>query len=356
MLESSFVHTSFSSRVVFGASSRNLLAEEISRLGACRALILTTPEQLELGDMAQALLGESAVGHFGEARQHVPVEIARDAQKMASDSKADCIVAIGGGSTIGLGKAIALQSALPVLALPTTYAGSEMTPIYGLTEGSNKRTGRDVRVLPRTVIYDPDLTLTLPLDLSVMSGLNAIAHCAEGLYATDRNPITSLLAEESIRTFAASLPRIKACPTDRQARSDCLYAAWLAGSVLAITSVALHHKLCHTMGGMLNLPHAHMHAIVLPHSIAYNAPAAPEAMCRLGRALGSSRPAQALFDLARDLDVPMDLNCLGVQPEQLPAVATAALAAPYPNPRELSFEGILGLLRDAQMGRRPQSD
>lgn len=356
MLESSFVHTSFSSRVVFGASSRNLLADEIARLGAKRALILTTPEQLELGDMVRGLLGTSAVGHFGGARQHVPIEVAHEAQKVASDLGADCIVAIGGGSTIGLGKAIALQSALSVLAVPTTYAGSEMTPIYGLTDGSNKRTGRDVKVLPRTVIYDPELTLTLPLALSVTSGLNAIAHCAEGLYATDGSPITSLIAEESIRTFAASLPRIKACPTDMQARSECLYAAWLAGSVLAVTSVALHHKLCHTMGGMLDLPHAHMHAIVLPHSIAYNAPAAPAAMCRLGRALGSSRPAQALFDLAEELDVPMDLSCLGVQPEQLPAVATAALAAPYPNPRELSFEGILGLLQDAQSGRRPQSE
>ncbi|MFL6694112.1 MAG: maleylacetate reductase, partial [Ramlibacter sp.] len=282
----SFVYTSQPGRVVFGAGSLQHLAREIEALGARRALVLSTPEQRTSAEHVAALLGERAAGIFDGAVMHVPIESAREAREVARRLGADCAVAIGGGSTTGLGKAIALDSGLPILSIPTTYAGSEMTPIYGLTEAGLKKTGRDPRVLPRTVIYDPELTLTLPVALSVTSGINAIAHAAEGLYAVDGNPVMDLMAAEGIAALGRALPAIRVDPGDIAARSDALYGAWLCGTVLGNVGMALHHKLCHTLGGTFNLPHAQTHTIVLPHALAYNALAAPRAMERIAGALG----------------------------------------------------------------------
>jgi maleylacetate reductase len=222
------------------------------------------------------------------------------------------MVAIGGGSTIGLGKAIALESGLPIIAVPTTYAGSEMTPIYGITEAGVKKTGRDLRVLPRTVLYDPELSQHLPVGMSVVSGINAIAHAAEGLYAQDGNPVMSLMAEEGIRALAQGLRGIHRAPADMAARSACLYGAWLCGSVLGHVGMSLHHKLCHTLGGSFNLPHAETHTVVLPHALAYNASAAPQAMARIAAALGAPDAATGMFDLARELGAPTALRDIGM--------------------------------------------
>src|SRR5438132_4847929 len=273
-------------RVVFGAGALRQLPDEVARLGATRALVLSTPEQVDSARRVAELLGERSAGVFAGAVMHVPIEAAREAREEARRLGADCAVAIGGGSTTGLGKSIALDSGLAIIAVPTTYAGSEMTPIYGLTEGGLKKTGRDSRVLPKTVIYDPELTLTLPVALSVTSGLNAIAHAAEGLYADDGNPIVALMAEEGIRALAAALPRLHTEPKNLDARSDALYGAWLSGSVLGHVAMGLHHKLCHTLGGSFNLPHADVHCVMLPHALAYNAAAAPQAMQAIARALG----------------------------------------------------------------------
>ena len=248
-------------RVVFGAGALAQLGREIERLGATRALVLSTPEQADSARRVAELLGPRAAGVFAEAVMHVPIETAREARDEAQRLGADCAVAIGGGSTTGLGKAIALESGLPILAIPTTYAGSEMTPIWGLTEGGVKKTGRDARVLPRTVIYDPELTLTLPLAMTVTSAMNAIAHAAEGLYAHDGNPIISLMAEEGIRAAPPRCRALAADPRDLDARGDALYGAWLCGTVLGAVAMGLHHKLCHTLGGSFNLPHAEMHTV-----------------------------------------------------------------------------------------------
>jgi maleylacetate reductase len=296
-----FVHQAPASRVVFGAGSLQQLGREIDALGATHALVLCTPEQADAARRVAELLGTRAAGIFPKAVMHVPIETAREARDEARRLGADCAVAIGGGSTTGLGKAIALDSGLPIIAIPTTYAGSEMTSIYGVTEAGVKKTGRDLRVLPRTVIYDPELTLTLPIALTVTSGLNAIAHAAEGLYAFDGNPILSLMAEEGIRAIAAALPTLWAMPTDLDARGDALYGAWLCGAVLGAVSMGLHHKLCHTLGGSFNLPHAEVHTVVLPHALAYNAEHAPEAMRRIARALGAESAAAGVFDLAHRL-------------------------------------------------------
>jgi maleylacetate reductase len=229
-----------------------------------------------------------------------------------------------------------------------------MTPIYGITEAGLKKTGKDARVLPRTVLYDPELTLTLPAALSVTSGINAIAHAAEGLYAADANPVMDLMAEEGIRALGRALPGIRANPRDLEARGQALYGAWLCGLVLGNVGMALHHKLCHTLGGSFNLPHAETHTIVLPHALAYNAKAAPEAMRRIARALEGRSAAQAVYDLARDNGAPLALRDLGLRPQDVDRACEIALQNQYPNPRPLERDAIRALLQDAFEGKRPE--
>lgn len=349
----SFSYQSNPSRVVFGAGALQQLPAEIERLGAKRALVLSTPEQVAAAERVAALLGERAAGVFPRAVMHVPIEAARAARDEARRLGADCAVAIGGGSTTGLGKAIALDSGLPIIAIPTTYAGSEMTSIYGLTEAGVKKTGRDARVLPKTVIYDPELSLSLPLALSITSALNAVAHAAEGLYAHDGNPITALMAEEGIRATAAALPRLQADPRDVDARGDALYGAWLCGTVLGAVAMGLHHKLCHTLGGSFDLPHAEVHTVILPHALAYNAALAPEAMARIARALGVGDAPRGLHDLARALGAPVSLRAIGMPESGLDAAADLAAGAPYPNPRPLERSALRALLQRAYDGLPP---
>ncbi|GAB7541015.1 maleylacetate reductase [Cupriavidus sp. 8B] len=348
-----FVYNGLPSRVVFGAGSLDRLGREIELLGATRALVLSTPQQRAQAEALAAQLGARAAGVFAEAVMHVPVETARQARAFAAQVGADCAIAIGGGSTTGLGKAIALETSLPIIAIPTTYAGSEMTPIYGLTEGGVKKTGRDLRVLPKTVIYDPALTTSLPPALSLTSGINAIAHAAEGLYAQDANPIISLMAEEGIRALGDGLPRVMDEPADLAARSDCLYGAWLCGAVLGSVGMALHHKLCHTLGGTFNLPHAETHTIVLPHVLAYNRGAAPEAMKRIARALRADDAAQAVFDLAHNHGAPTALKDIGLTAADLDVALDLALKNPYWNPRPVERAPLRALLEAAFEGRPP---
>lgn len=351
-----FTYTGLPARVIFGKGSLQQLEAEIDRLGSRRALVLSTPEQRDQAERIAKILGERAAGIFDKAVMHVPIETAREAREIARELGADCAVAIGGGSTTGLGKAIALESGLPILAIPTTYAGSEMTPVYGLTENGIKKTGKDPRVLPRTVIYDPELSATLPVGLSVMSGMNAIAHAAEGLYAQDGNPVMSLIAEEGIRAMAEGLEQVTKAPDDLDARSDCLYGAWLCSTVLGNVGMALHHKLCHTLGGSFNLPHAQTHTVVLPHAISYNASAAPDAAARIVRALRVKHNSAggALYDLAEKLGAPMTLRELGLTEEDLDRATEIALSNPYWNPRPIEREGIRQLLQNAYEGKRPE--
>ena len=351
----SFVYEMLPSRVIFGAGCLDKLPEEIERLGAARALVLCTSEQREQGAEMVKRLGARAAGLFDRAVMHVPIEIAEAARDKARRSGADCCVAVGGGSTTGLAKAIALVSDLPILAIPTTYAGSEMTPIWGLTERGMKKTGRDPRVAPKTVLYDPGLTVTMPAMLSATSGMNSIAHCMEALYAKDANPIVSMMAEEGIRAMAKSLPVVVREPGNLDARSDALYGAWLGGVTLGAVGMALHHKLCHTLGGSFNLPHAETHTVVLPHAAAYNASTARDAMSRVARALGSGSAAEGLFDLAASLGVPMSLEALGMKGGDLDRAAEIAVQNPYYNPRPVTRDGIRALLQDAFEGRRPQA-
>ena len=349
-----FTYTALPMRVRFGAGSLAQLPHEVTDLGLTRVLVVCSAEQEDTAAQVADTLGERAAGVLPEARMHVPVETAHRAQQMAHELGADGCVAVGGGSAIGLGKAIALQHGLPVIAIPTTYAGSEMTPIWGLTEDGVKRTGRDPRVLPVSVIYDPELTLALPPDLSASSGMNAIAHAVEGLYAPDASPIVSLMAEEGVRALFAALPALVADGDDLDARTEAQYGAWLCGAVLGATTMSLHHKLCHTLGGTLDLPHAQTHTVVLPHALAYNAADAPQAVAALSRALGGALdPARALWELAGRLGAPRSLRDLGMAEDDITRIADLALASPYANPRPLTHEGVEALVRAAWTGTPP---
>lgn len=348
-----FVFTAQPSRVVFGKGSMAGLPDEVKALGAHKALVLCTPEQRKQAQEAADMLGSLSVGIYDGAQMHVPIESARRAREHSRSLGADCMVAIGGGSTIGLGKAIALESSIPIIAVPTTYAGSEMTPIYGITEDNVKKTGRDIRVLPKTVLYDPELSSTLPVRMSIVSGMNAIAHAAEGLYAKDGNPVMSLMAEEGIRALANGLRGVYAQANDMQSRSDSLYGAWLCGSVLGHVGMALHHKLCHTLGGTFNLPHAETHTIVLPHALAYNSKAAPVAMQRIANAIGAKSAAAGMYDLAKELGAPTALKDIGLQEQDLDVALKVAMSNPYWNPEPIVEGAVRELLQNAWEGRRP---
>ncbi|WP_068081375.1 maleylacetate reductase [Novosphingobium rosa] len=351
-----FTYAAHAARVIFGRGCLSSLPAEVEALGARRAIVLCTPMQRAEGERIVDLLGPFGAGLHDGAQMHVPIESAREARAVAARLGADCAVAIGGGSTIGLGKAIALESALPIIAVPTTYAGSEMTPIYGMTENGLKTTGKDSRVLPRTVLYDPDLADSLPLPLSFVSGMNAIAHAAEGLYARDGNPVMSLMAEEGIRAMASGLKGLADPAGMKNARTQCLYGAWLCGTVLGHVGMALHHKLCHTLGGSFNLPHAETHTIILPHALAYNACAAPDALARIGRAIDTEDAPRGLYDLAGALGAPMALRDLGMKEGDLERACHIALSNPYWNPRPLEAEALQALLRRAWEGAPPERD
>ena len=348
-----FVYDALPSRVVFGPGTVTRLGEEAERLGIRRALVISTPMQREQAARVEAELGSRFTAAFSGASMHTPVAVTDRAMTVVRAEGVDGTVAIGGGSTIGLGKAIALRTDLPQIAVPTTYAGSEMTPILGETAGGKKTTQRSRKVLPETVIYDVDFTLTLPPGLSGTSGINAIAHAVEALYARDRNPIISLMAEEGIRALGRALPRIADAPQERGARADALYGAWLCGACLGAVGMSLHHKLCHTLGGTFDLPHAETHTVVLPHATAFNAPAAPEAMAAIARALDCADPALGLYELAGRVGAPRGLAEIGMPEDGLARAVDLALESSYWNPREIDHDRIRALLARAWAGDAP---
>lgn len=348
----SFVYQAQPARVIFGAGTGARLGEEAERLGLARVLVLCTPGRTELAERAKRWLGARAVGVFDGATMHTPVAVTERALAAVKAFGADGVVAIGGGSTTGLGKAIALRTDLPQIVMPTTYAGSEMTPILGETRDGVKTTQRSPKVLPEVVIYDVELTRSLPVRLSALSAFNAMAHAAEALYAPDTNPIVSLMAEEGVRAIQRALARITGAPDDIGVRTDLLYGAWLCSCCLGATTMGLHHKLCHTLGGLFDLPHAETHTIVLPHVLQFNAPAIPDAMARLGRAMNTDDPVRVLVELERSLQVPMALRDLGMPEEGIGRAVAQAAANPYSNPRPVDAASLTELIERAWAGGR----
>jgi maleylacetate reductase len=342
----SFTHDVPAQRVVFAAGALARVGEEAERLGINRALVAATPGSgARLGKKVVEFLGPRAAALHAYAVIHVPKAVAEAGLAAAREAKADGLVAIGGGSAIGLAKAIARETGLPIIAIPTTYSGSEATSIFGITEGARKVTGRDPKVLPRTIIYDPDLTLRLPAAVSAASGMNAIAHCVESFWADGRTPITMALASESMRRFAKNLPAVVADGADRDARAECLVAAWLAGSVLSVSN-GLQHKLAHVLGG-LGLPHAEVHAIILPHVARFNLAAAPDANARLARALDIGDPAAAIAEMLKQFPIPQRLRDVGFDSAKMDFVADEIAAQAIKSPRPVSADDVGELLQAA---------
>ena len=355
----SFTYEALPGRVVFGVGAgREKLVEEVIRLGAERMLLVATEREMEVAEELAAPLGDRVVGVFTNVRPHVPVEVATAARELARRIGADCLLSIGGGSTTGTAKAIALELPLPIVAVPTTYAGSEMTPIWGLTEAQRKKTGTSVDVLPKVVVYDPELTISLPPFITGPSAMNAMAHCVEAFYAPGANPITSLLAEEGIRALARGVPVAVTSPEDLEGRSKILYGAYLAGAALAVAGAGIHHKICHILGGAYDLPHAEMHTVVLPHAVAFNEPAIPEVMERVAGALGEwgkNGAATGLYDLTERIKAPITLKDIGMKEENLDqAVGLVLAAVPEDNPRPIDEAGVRNILENAYAGRRPE--
>jgi alcohol dehydrogenase class IV/protocatechuate 3,4-dioxygenase beta subunit len=353
----SFAYTAHPARVLVGAGTLAELRNEVQRLGAARAFVLTTPELAEPAVRATQYLGPVAAGVFDGVAMHTPIEVTERAEQLVRQQAADCLISIGGGSSTGLGKALAARTGLPQVAVPTTYAGSEVTPVLGETANGVKVTRSAPDLVPRTVVYDVELTVGLPVALSVASGVNAMAHAVEALYSPQANPVTDVFALQAISRFARALPRIATQPDDLDARADALIGAWLAGTCLATVGMGLHHKLCHVLGGSFDLPHAQTHTVLLPHVMAYNAPAAPPAMRRIAEALGAVDAPAAMYDLIARLGGPTSLAALGLLDRDLPRVADEAAkqatAHPYPNPRPVQADGLLTLLSDAHRGNRP---
>lgn len=349
-----FVHTSHPARVIFGSGTVGDLAEEVRRLGGSRVLLLSSPPLAEASTRVRDALGGLVAAEFDGAAMHTPTDVTEAALVVLREAGADCLVSVGGGSTTGLSKALAVRTDLPQVVVPTTYAGSEVTPVLGETRDGQKITRSSAAILPETVVYDVDFTLSLPLSLSVTSGVNAMAHAVEALYSADADPVTDRRALDAISLVGRALPRLAADPADREARADLLQAAWLAGTCLATVGMGLHHKLCHTLGGSFGLPHAETHTVILPHAMAYNAPAAPDAMRRIALALDVPDAPIGVYDLIASLEGPTSLRSLGMPEPELGRAADLASATPYPNPRELTAQGIQGLLADAWHGRRPR--
>ena len=339
-----FIYTALPTRVVFGRGKLAEAAAEAKRLGMKRPLVITTSHQATSG---LAIIKQTSGVAFAAAAMHTPVSVTEQALAFVKAEGCDGTIALGGGSSTGLGKAIALRTDLPQLVIPTSYAGSEMTNILGETSDGAKTTKRDAKIQPESVIYDPDLLDTLPDNFAATSGMNAIAHAVEGLYAVDGNPIISLMAEEGIRALAAALPKGKA------GHDEALYGAWLCATVLGSVSMALHHKLCHVLGGSFNLPHAETHTVILPHATAYNAKGSPHAMESIARALGSKTAAGGLYDLAKKLGAPLTLKELGMPEDGLNKAADSAAANPYANPIPINRDAIRALLANAYSGQRP---
>jgi maleylacetate reductase len=379
----SFTSLTYAQQIIFGPGTINQLGEAVDRFGWQRILICTSASQSRNGQLTTvaAGLGRRLAGVYDRVQPHVPQAQVQEALAQANEWGVDAVVGLGGGSPIGLAKAVAAaleevrtgrpawatqpteQPLVPVIAIPTTYAGSEMTAVYGVTQttqqGPRKMTTSDPKIAPKLVLYDPLLTLDLPPALTAATGINALAHCVEAIYSITRHPLSTVAALEGIRQIMANLPRCYANGKDVAARTALLLGAHLAGSALASVTMALHHGLCHVLGGSAGVPHGVANAIILPHAIRFNADvAAPwrqvaEAMeiatqgqSDQGLALAA---AERIVALVTALDLPQHLHEAGVAEADLPRLAQLASASRtiQQNPKPVSTADLERLLQTA---------
>lgn len=350
-----FVHETAQQRVCFvPGEAASTLSDEVGRLGSSRVMVIAAPTEAEIADKLS--MGIPVVHRHHEVAMHVPVPVAEQARAAARDHSADLILSVGGGSTTGVAKAVALTTGLPIVAVPTTYAGSEATSVWGLTEEGRKTTGVDSRVRPRSVVYDAALTLSLPVPLSVASGLNALAHCVDAMWGPRADPIDRVLAAEGARALTAGLPKIVTDPAGLPGREQALYGTYLSAVAFSSAGSGLHHKICHVLGGKYNLPHAETHAVVLPYVLAFNAPAAPEAAERLATAFGASSALDGLQRLRHTIDAPTALRDYGFQESDIDsAVPAIEQEVPPGNPRTVTAGHLRRLLHAAWQGADPRT-
>jgi len=349
-----FQHRSLPWNILFGVGAIRRLPEELDKLGLTRVLVLTSPEQVEQGCVAVEILQGRAAGSFNKATMHVPLATVEQAEKAARRLGADSTLSIGGGSTTGLGKALALRLSLPNIVIPTSYAGSEMTNIWGITQDGKKTTGRDDAVLPTLTIYDPELTLTLPPAFAGPSGLNAMAQAVVNVASQNVNPFVSSMALEAIRKLSHGLPMIMVEPDSMTARSEVLLGACFAGAAIGTGTSSLHHRLCHAFGGTFNTPHAETHAILLPHCVAYNAAATPDGTQRIARAMGVDNAAMGIHELAKIVHAPTALQDIGIDRDDLDRVVALVMEVPPENPEPVTGRKLRVLLENAFHGHKPQ--
>jgi alcohol dehydrogenase class IV len=351
--QSHFIFNSRSYRVIFGAGRLNALSDEIEHLGCKSGFLVSSPSQNELTNKLTHANSNVISGFFSDAVMHTPTEITLKALAKLKKLKCDCVISIGGGSAIGLGKALTLRTGIPHIAIPTTYAGSEMTDILGQTEKNLKRTLRDPRVQPATIIYDVELTSRLPKHISVASAFNAMAHAFEAFYARDRNPIISLIALECITVMIETLPHLAQSAPTLETRSKAQYGGWLGGICLGSAGMALHHKICHVLGGTFNLPHAELHAIMLSHIMAYNEPAIHDEIKQVATAMKVDSVPRKLWKLNRECGLPTSLYELGLKKNDLARVAKLTMSQAYWNPQPLETSSLMSMLENAWEGTAP---
>jgi maleylacetate reductase len=348
--QGAFKHESTPAKVHFGAGAIQQLASNVAALGCKRALILSMPNQSHEALRAASYLGPLAAGIYASAVERTPSKAANDAIAHLHQTEADCTVAIGGGSVIGLSKAIALRTDVHQIVVPTTYSGSEVTPLHNQTENDRGTILVDAKILPEVVIYDPELTLDLPLRTTVSSAISAMAHAVEALYARNRTPISSMMAQEGLRAFATALPILVADPKNETARSEALYGAWLCGSVLGQVEMALHHKLCDVISHAFARPHALAHAVILPHAIAYNEAATRVQLVPVCEALGGTSASDALAAFVRKVGAPSNLKELGLVESDLDRATALVQSDVFWNPEEITPAGIRLVLQRAWEG------
>ena len=348
-----FEHETLGQRVRFATGeAADGVAREVEALGSKRVMVIAGPNRVGL--IGRVTAGLPVAVLHDEVVMHVPVQVAERAREAASANDVDALVSVGGGSATGLAKAVALTTGLPIVAVPTTYAGSEATAVWGLTEGGRKITGVDRRVLPRSVVYDAGLTVSLPVEVSVASGLNAVAHCVDAMWAPHADPINMALAVEGVRTLNVSLPMVVESPEALPGRELSLCGAYLSAVAFASAGSGLHHKICHVLGGRYALPHAPTHAVVLPYVLALNGPRAPDAERRLARAFNSRSALEGLQTLRARLGAPRALRDYGFTESMIPDAAAAILpSVPDSNPVDVTVADLERLLRQTWAGVDP---
>lgn len=349
-----FDHATLGQRVIFGSGKavENAVAA-IDALSAQRVLLIADAFASEVSDAIASRA--PIVARIHDIVQHVPAERARAAVAIALDDSIDAILTIGGGSSTGLAKIVARDTGLPIIAVPTTFAGSEATDVWGITEGERKLNGSDPKVLPRVIVYDAELSASLPGHLALSSGLNAVAHAVDSLWAPRADPINQALGAESLRALVPALRGLKNDPHDLDAREQALYGAYLAAVAFASAGSGMHHKICHALGGAYGLSHSEMHATVLPYVTAFNVPAAPAAAERIATAFGGSPAdvAETLRAFRDELGIRGGLKALGLAES---AIADAAAIAfpliPPSNPRSFTQDDIESIIGAAWRGEK----